>query len=67
MSESPQNIETRQITSRDEWLQWRKQDITASVIGALFNVHPYKTALQLYVEKRDAEFERAQQLSGARA
>jgi predicted phage-related endonuclease len=49
-------IERRPITDRDEWLQWRRQDVTASTIGALFGVHPYTSALKLYVEKRGVEF-----------
>jgi len=49
-------IERRTITGRDEWLQWRKQDVTASRVGALFGVHPYETALRLYAEKRGVEF-----------
>ena len=49
-------IERRPITSRDEWLAWRKLDVTASPIGALFGVHPYVTALRLYAEKRGTEF-----------
>jgi hypothetical protein len=39
------------ITSRWQWLAERHQDITASVAGALFNVHPYVSALQVYQEK----------------
>jgi predicted phage-related endonuclease len=49
-------VERRTITGRDEWLQWRKQDVTASRVGALFGVHPYETALRLYAEKRGVEF-----------
>ena len=49
-------IEKREIKSREEWLAWRKQDITASTIGALFNCHPYSTVLRLYAEKRGTEF-----------
>jgi len=49
-------VETRTITNRAEWLAWRRQDVTASVVGALFGVHPYSTALRLYVEKRGVEF-----------
>ena len=49
-------IEKRSITSREEWLDWRKEDVTASTIGALFNAHPYATALKLYAEKRGTEF-----------
>lgn len=48
--------EIRKITNRDEWLGWRKKDLTASVIGALFNCHPYTTALRIYAEKRGTEF-----------
>jgi len=49
-------IERRTITDREDWLSWRKQDVTASTIGALFNCHPYITALHLYAEKRGTEF-----------
>lgn len=49
-------IERRTITSRDEWLEWRKQDVTGSVVGALFCPHPYTTALRLYAEKRGVKF-----------
>jgi len=49
-------VEHRTITSRDEWLRWRRQDVTASVVGALFGVHPYTTALRIYAEKRGVEF-----------
>lgn len=50
-------IERRTITDRAQWLEWRKQDVTASVMGALFGCHPYVTALRLYAEKRGTEFE----------
>jgi len=49
-------IERREVTTRTEWLEWRKQDVTASNVAALFNVHPYTTALKLYAEKRGAAF-----------
>jgi putative phage-type endonuclease len=49
-------VERRTITDRTEWLQWRKQDVTASRVGALFGVHPYETALRLYAEKRGVQF-----------
>ncbi len=49
-------IERRTITNRDEWLSWRREDITASTVGALFGAHPYVTALRLYAEKRGVEF-----------
>ena len=44
-------IETWPITSREEWLEKRKQDITASTAGALLGLHPYCTPLQLYLDK----------------
>ena len=50
-------IERRPITNREEWLGWRRQDITASVIGALFGAHPYVTSLKIYAEKRGVEFD----------
>jgi|GEM_PF-947249 len=45
------SIETYRITERAEWLKWRKQDITASVAGALFGVHDYTTALEQFMLK----------------
>jgi predicted phage-related endonuclease len=51
-------IERHPIVNREEWLAWREQDVTASTIGALFDCHPYTTALRLYVEKRGVEFEK---------
>ena len=39
------------ITSREQWLALRKEDITASVVGALFGLSPYLTPAQLYAEK----------------
>ncbi|MGY3588023.1 YqaJ viral recombinase family nuclease [Bradyrhizobium sp. USDA 4350] len=42
---------------RDSWLSLRKRDVTASTVGALFGVHPYTTAAELYAEKTGVEFE----------
>jgi len=39
------------IASREEWLQLRSQDCTASDIAALFGKSPWKTMLGLYAEK----------------
>jgi len=36
---------------RTAWLAARKQDVTASVAGALLGVHPYTTAYGLWAEK----------------
>jgi predicted phage-related endonuclease len=41
---------------REQWLSWRSQDVTASVVGALLTDHPYTTALHLWAEKRGVEF-----------
>lgn len=49
-------IEKLDITSRDQWLEWRRRDVTASTTGALFDAHPYTTRLKLYAEKRGTEF-----------
>jgi len=40
---------------RAKWLSLRKQDVTASVVGALFGVHPYTSVLALYQEKNGLE------------
>jgi predicted phage-related endonuclease len=37
--------------SREAWLAERKNDVTASCIGALFGVHDRETALSLWAEK----------------
>lgn len=50
------NIERRLIVDRAEWLSWRRQDVTASSVAALFGVHPYSTALKLYLEKQGIDF-----------
>jgi predicted phage-related endonuclease len=39
------------ITDRDQWLALRKQDVTASVVGALRNLHPFTSRHRLYKEK----------------
>jgi predicted phage-related endonuclease len=44
-------IERIPIASREEWLGLRKQDVTASAIGALLGVHPWQTIAGLYAEK----------------
>ncbi len=44
--------EVREITGRGEWLAWRKVDITASRIAALFDSHPYLTRDQLAADLR---------------
>ncbi|WP_424627573.1 YqaJ viral recombinase family protein [Bradyrhizobium sp. SYSU BS000235] len=39
------------VTDRDSWLAMRKQDVTASVVGALFGCHPYESLLRVYLDK----------------
>lgn len=55
-SDEPMTIERLPIRSREDWLARRRQDVTASVVGALFGAHPYTTSLRIYVEKRGVEF-----------
>lgn len=52
-------IERRAIVDREQWLEWRKQDVTASRVGALFGCDmPDKnlTVLHLWAEQRGVEF-----------
>lgn len=49
-------IETIRLKSRDEWLKQRLQDLTASVIPALWDLHPYTTIYELYHEKKGRNF-----------
>src|SRR5262245_18769817 len=49
-------IERIPITSREQWLELRKPDVTASVVGALFAAHPYMTALKLYLMHQGIDF-----------
>jgi predicted phage-related endonuclease len=37
--------------SREQWLALRRDDVTASDVGALFGCHPYRTMRGLYEEK----------------
>jgi len=45
------SIERRPIVSVEQWLDWRKLDVTASNVGALFGCHQYKTIFGLYADK----------------
>lgn len=44
-------IEIVPIESREQWLNARHQDVTASAVGALFGVHPYLSHFALHAEK----------------
>lgn len=48
-------IERIKIEDREQWLALRKQDVTASVVGALFGAHQYETAYGLFAEKSGLE------------
>jgi len=47
----PAGVDRIPIKSRDQWLQERKGDVTASVAGAILGVHEYVTPYGLYMEK----------------
>lgn len=44
-------IERIPITSREQWLDLRRHDITASDVAAVCGLSPYKSALRLWAEK----------------
>lgn len=48
-------IERHPIVSREAWLALRKPDVTASVVAATMGLHPYKSALELFIEKSGVE------------
>jgi predicted phage-related endonuclease len=50
-------VERRPITDREQWLAWRKQVVTASQVGWLFDLHPEGSPLKLYSEKTGVEFD----------
>lgn len=45
-------IERRAVAAREQWLQWRKADLTASDLGAVAGVDEYRSPLAVYAEKR---------------
>jgi predicted phage-related endonuclease len=44
-------FESRQITNREQWLAWRREDITGTDAAALLGLHPYVSQLMLYLDK----------------
>ncbi|MGV1352843.1 YqaJ viral recombinase family nuclease [Klebsiella pneumoniae] len=44
-------VERIPITDRESWLALRRQDVTASAVGAIFGVHPYQSLYSLYAAK----------------
>lgn len=44
-------IERREISSIDDWLAWRTENIGASEVAAIFDLHPYRSRLELWGEK----------------
>lgn len=47
-------VRIRKKTSREEWLNWRRENVNASEAAALIGADKYRTKLQLYHEKRGA-------------
>lgn len=47
-------VERIAITDRAQWLELRRQDVTASDIAVVCGVSPYKTIFQLWAEKTNA-------------
>jgi len=45
-------IECYPIASREEWLAQRRQDLTASDIPAICGIHPSRSPLQVYAQKK---------------
>ena len=43
--------ERRAVSNREEWLKWRKADVTGSAAAALLGAHEHVSPLQLYLEK----------------
>jgi hypothetical protein len=48
-------IERRIILDNDLWLEWRRKNVNASEVGALFGVHDYLTLAKLVAIKRGIE------------
>jgi predicted phage-related endonuclease len=44
-------IRAREITNDRLWLEWRREFVGASEIAAVFEMHPYKSKLELWAEK----------------
>jgi predicted phage-related endonuclease len=44
-------VERIPITSREQWLELRRKDVTASVVGALWGYHPFQTIASVWAEK----------------
>jgi putative phage-type endonuclease len=44
-------IERRAIESREQWLEWRQQDVTASDVAPVLGLHPDRTVAKIWAEK----------------
>src|SRR5262245_7439827 len=44
-------VERLQITSREQWLAWRQQEVTASDVAAVLGLSPYRTIAKVWAEK----------------
>jgi len=49
------DAQTIQISSEEQWLKERSLDVTSTDIAAIFGLSPYKTAYELYIEKREKQ------------
>jgi predicted phage-related endonuclease len=48
-------IEQHEITTREAWLALRSKDVTASRVAALWGLHPYCTAGELFAQVRGVD------------
>ena len=46
------NLETP-ITNKQDWLENRLLDVTSTEVSALYDLNPYKSAFELYNEKKE--------------
>lgn len=51
LNAKPEGVEIRAAGDKAAWLAMRQNDVTASVAGAMFGIHPYTTGFSLWAEK----------------
>lgn len=44
-------IERREIPDRESWLKWRRLTVGSSEVASVFNLSPWKSALELHLDK----------------
>lgn len=59
-------IDSRPIADEREWREWRRRNVNASEVAALFGLHPYKTSLELWGEKSGLAFHDARETAQLR-